>query len=242
MSKETALVKLEDSFPILSSGVGEALEALEANLGGQALSAFELPRAKVPSGGGSAWEIDAMDETDVAKTLRGIIVMHRLVRSYWEAGIDEGGGGSPPDCFSDDSINGQGAPGGSCGTCPLAKFGSAKPRPGASAARGQACQQRHQIFMVAEGEMLPFLVSLPPSSLGPMKRFMLRQVSKRTPYDTFIVELGLDQGTNRDGIKYSKVKPKMVSKLSKDEIAAVRVYSAKIRPSLEQVRDDVEPA
>jgi hypothetical protein len=61
---------------------------------------------------------------DIEGPLVGVILIDRQGRSYWREGNVDA-----PDCRSLDNITGQGNPGGRCGTCPLAQFGSDKKRP-----------------------------------------------------------------------------------------------------------------
>jgi hypothetical protein len=65
-----------DNYAIMQmaagAGSGGIRQAMEENLGGSALSAFDFQRIRVPAGGGLIWEMvdPETGETDGAKTLR----------------------------------------------------------------------------------------------------------------------------------------------------------------------------
>ena len=94
------------------------------NFGADGLRLTDLERITVPAGGGTMWEVPTIDSegVDYHKTLTGIIIGSQTGRKYWKTSFDETGGGTPPDCFSADGVDGIGNPGGQCASCPNAKF------------------------------------------------------------------------------------------------------------------------
>lgn len=104
-------------FAIMATDVTELREAVEAASNGQQIDIFELDVIRVPAGGMTAWTIpDIIEGERIAKTIEGIPVLQRSIRSYWRLGFDEragaGVGKQPPDCKSDDGIWGVGRPDG----------------------------------------------------------------------------------------------------------------------------------
>lgn len=104
-------------WAIMSTDPSELREAIQAATNGQQINAFELDVVKVPSGGMTAWTIPDVIEGDrIEKTLQGIVVAQRTIRSYWRIGFDEraaqGVGKQPPDCSSQDGVWGIGHPDG----------------------------------------------------------------------------------------------------------------------------------
>lgn len=104
-------------FSIMHTDPTELREAIQAASNGQKIDAFQLDMVKVPSGGMTAWTIpDIIEGERIEKTIEGIVVMQRTIRSYWRLGFDEragaGAGNQPPDCSSQDGKWGIGHPDG----------------------------------------------------------------------------------------------------------------------------------
>ena len=109
---------------------GDLQEIIADNLGGEQITPFDLDRVTVPAGGALSWEVPTLDGEESVKEIEGIVIYWRTARAYWEQGLDESGGGSPPDCSSDDGQIGIGTiaatvQGGQCSACPMNQFGSA---------------------------------------------------------------------------------------------------------------------
>lgn len=232
MSKEQALVPLESRYPVIAEGAALVREVLDANLPGEQISPFDLERIKVPGGGSTSWQVHSMGEIQEAKELAGIIVHQKLVRAFWSKSLDEGGGNSPPDCYSDDSLTGHGTPGGDCLTCPFAEFKS-DPKGGG----GQACKQSRLLFLLREGEALPAVIALPPSSLKRAKSYLTGLISKRIPMTSLVTVFGLERDKNQDGINFARATLRAGDRLSPEAASAVRDYAAAMRPALDQVKD-----
>jgi len=202
---------------------------------GESFDMTDLQRVKVPSGGGKNWELP---DGSAAPKISGVIVVRQPVRAFWKERFSETGGGTPPDCTSDDLTTGIGDNGQeqgthSCLTCPMAQFGSAvndKGEPGL----GQACQQITRLFMLREGQMLPLLVSVPPSSAKACKQFAIHTASAGLPLWSVETELGLNQVKSQGGITYSKVTFKALRALEGAELEAVDRYRREFAPVLAQ--------
>jgi hypothetical protein len=223
-SKAIAVIKPSE-FAVLQSDMSRVEEVIKSNIGTD-LSIFDLDRVKVPSAGGLAWEINTLEGIDAVKELTGIIVFFRDVRAFWENPLDEGGGGSPPDCHSNDMFRGVGDPGGECGTCPMAQFDSALK------GEGQACKAIRRIFMVTQDTLLPTLISVPPTSLQPAKSYMVRLASHQTSYFEVVTKLTLEKTKSAGGVEYSKIRFSSAGALSEKEITAIKRYREVITPGL----------
>ena len=237
MGKELELVKAEDyALMRQTDGVAGLPEILKENVGDAGLGVFDLDRIKIPSGGGQAWEIPTLDGVEVSKSVEGIIIAHRDPRSYWEQSLDESGGGSPPDCSSLDGRTGVGNPGGDCGSCQFAQWGSKE-------GGGQACKQMKMLFILRADDLLPLAVFLPPTSITPMRKYLLRLAGKGIPFYTAVTKLELEPAQSKSGIAYSKVSPTFAGRLAPDVIERVREYKAAIEGSMSTVafeQSDVE--
>lgn len=229
---------ITSNYPVLAGDSGDSalLDVMNENLGGSGVQSFDLDRITIPAGGGIAWEVPTLDGADSVQTLEGIVVAWRGPRAYWAQSLEESGGGSAPDCSSDDGVKGVGAygvdsesnPTGECGKCPMNEWGSG------SEGRGRACSESRQIFMLLPGRALPVVVSLPVTSIAPFRKYMLRLAGEGIPYYGTVTRLGLRKVESGSGIKYSVVEPKKGESLNQDERASAKSYGETLRKSFSE--------
>lgn len=229
---EALAVPGKAAYAIMGVDPQELASIMSENTGGEKFSPFELDRVKVPAGGGTTWTVPSITGEVEAKTLEGIIIAQRNVRSYWPDAFS--GTGTPPSCSSQDGVLGIGDPGGACDICPLAEFGSGPN------GRSQACKTAKLLFLLRPESVLPMLVSIPPSSLKVMRSFMLQMTGQEMPFYGAIVGLGLSRDKNADGVMFSKVAPSIVRRLSPDELATMRSVHASLSPILSGVRAEAD--
>lgn len=225
------VVKTEQPSEILAftTDIAAITEALASNVGTGNLSEFDLPRIKMPAGGATTWIVPTLDGEASEPFVEGVIVLARDTRAYYAKPIAESGGGQPPDCASTDGVTGTGEPGGACIACPLAKYGSA---PGG---RGQACKQMKQLFVLRGSQLLPEVLTLPPTSLRAAKQYMLKLTSQGMPYFTVVTRIGLERTKNAQGIAYSRATFAFVRKLSPAEIERARQYHEMLKPLVQRM-------
>ena len=224
------------NLPILTCP-DEVREVMQENLDGMIP---ELPRVKFPSGGGLAFEVPGEEETAVASELIGVIVDQHSMNAYWSQKYD--GQKNAPDCVSMDGKVGMARPdanvawaGGcqDCVTCPLNQFGSAED------GRGKACKNMKRVALLREGEILPLLITIPPTSVREWNTYMVNLTSKlKKPYSV-VTKIKLAKATNASGITYSKGVFSRVKDLSKEEVAHLKEYAAGIKAVLRNVTIDV---
>ena len=227
------------SYAITEYSEASLREVVEINLGGdKSLTEFDLTRVKIPSGGGLAFNVETASNESSVSEIVGVIVAHQSRRSYWETSLDEGGGGSPPDCWSPDGVNGFGRPaervGGQCARCPLAQFGSAKGKDGKG--RGQACAQRKAIFLLPSDSILPTFLSLPPTSLGSFKAYLTGLIGKRLPVTGVVTKITLSKQKNRAGTAFAEAVFETVSVLDTENAkrfhAFGKMFDGMFRPTI----------
>ena len=227
LSKELTTKESESGpFVILNTEIAVIREAMEANVGDAGLNAGDFERIKIPAGGGTAWTIQTLDGEELLKELTGIIISWRDTRAYWSVPMEESDGNMPPDCYSLDARTGEGKPGGDCHKCPLAQFGS-DPR-----GEGQACKLIRQLFLIREGNMLPEIVSLPPSSVKPGRQYFMRLASKGIPCYSVVTKIGLEKTKNGQGIAYAKAILTSGGRLLPEQAQRAKDYAAMIEPFL----------
>lgn len=216
-------------YLVLNHSSEEITEIIQDNLAGQQIGEFDLPRIKMPAGGGKTWEIPGLSGIESTQELEGIVVGFKRTRAYWEPNAEEG---SPPTCRSADTIIGVGNPGGDCRSCPLAQYGTAindKGEPG----RGQACNEKEIWFILRPGSFLPVVVSLPSMSLKPAKSYRLALAGEGKRVSSVTTILTLDSTKNPDGKPFSYAVPRLGTVLDGEEAERAKAYARQMQPSFE---------
>jgi len=217
-------------FAILSAGPDQAAAitaAMKENVGEVGL--FDLTAIKFPSGGGTTWEVETLEEALAEKKLEVVILAAQDARAYYEAGLDESGGGTPPDCSSPDGITGHGTPGGSCDACPFSQWGSGDD------GRGKRCAQRKQALVLTKHSNLPYLLSVPPTSLKPLRQYMLALTGQGLPYYGVVTELSLVKAVSGGGVEYAQLVCKFLRPLTPEEREVADPYRAALQGLLTQL-------
>jgi len=212
----TELSVKADSYLMLSEPdrVGAILEA---NLGGERLRMGDLDQVKIPTGGMTQWAVEGPEGQTFVPNITGIIVHQHNQRAYYQG--EYTGGNEKPDCSSPDGHTPYGNPGDelrlagkSCEDCPLSQFGSGKNG-------GQACRQSRRVYVVQPGSLLPVVITLSPTSLASMRKYLLRLGT--VPYYSVVTRFILKQAVSKNGIKYSVAIPEMVGKLDAEQVQNV---------------------
>jgi hypothetical protein len=229
------------AFVILDQVDTEQAVELVRSAVSSGISTFDFDRIKVPAGGVTSWTVKTLEGEEVRKELDGIIVGVAYKKAFWQTSFEESGGGTPPDCSSQDGVIGEGTPGGVCKRCPFNQFGSAKEGAGA----GKACRDIGHLLLLPADSALPVLVTVPPSSLKSVRSYFLQLSGKLMPFYGAISKLSLERDKNAQGIAYSKIIPSFAARLDKEATAKMRAYAEELVPllaSLSVDREDLEPA
>lgn len=214
----TQVTKAEPQpIAVLSRSVEEVVHALSVNFNQLQLSPFDFPRITIPTGGGVQWTLSALEGEKSEAEIQGVIVVAQDARTYFSRPFGSGEKG-PPDCSSRDGLRGYGDPGGECIHCPLNVFGS-KASSDNTASRGKACREGKQIFLMRGDELLPELLSLPPTSLKACRQYMLRLGGSGIPYYGAVTAVTLERTKNTGGIPYSEARFRFVRRLNEEETA-----------------------
>lgn len=228
----TELVPFKD-YAIATFNEDDLREALTANLGGAAGIDLttQLDRVKVPGSGGLQWTVPTLEGEEVTSEFTGIIVEFKQVRTFWLTSFDENPN-QPPDCTSNDTVTGfgqrhedQDVPSAqACATCPHAQWGSA------AKGEGQACNENRLLFMLTEGDMLPYIVKLPPTSLKPAATYFMGLTRKGKPFYSVVSKLSLNRTKNDGGVDYSEVVFTKAADLEPADVAKVKAYREALAP------------
>lgn len=228
----------QSAFPVLfeSEGEGSVAQILADNFGDEGFSPTDLDRIKVPSGGGTAWDIP---DEEPSRKVEGVIIHRQPTRSFWFTKRGENGeeDDSPPDCYSNEAKMGVGAfgpgstsnPSGECASCPMNVFGSSINGSG----KGKACKEQMQVFVLQEEAVLPIQISLPPTSLRGFKQYMTRLASKGKSFMSVVTAFTL-KVEKANGQTFSVVETAKVRELDKAEAIAARSYGQMIGGVLAQ--------
>lgn len=215
-------VTVRDSFQ-----VANMTEDFKKHLAGITL---EIPQLKMPAAGGLFFEID--DEPH--KELQGVIIAHGPQHVYFASEYD--GSTQPPDCSSNDGVTGmqrgeEDPETGevaftckSCADCEFNQFGSGKNG-------GKACKEKHQLFILLSGEILPLSLLLPVSSCKNLNSYASKLFAKGQFLSSVVTSFTLEKATNKTNIVYSKIVFKKVRDLTPEEQAACAECARFIRPN-----------
>ena len=199
---------------------------------------ISFQRVKIPGGGTLQFEMpsDNPEEPDYAKTIEGVILYSHPNFAYWPDGMEYDDNVSPL-CTSIDGKIGCGTPGGACAVCQFNKYGTATDAKG-NPTKGKACKNMRNLYILRNGESMPIVLSLPPTSLRPYEEFFNGSFAmKRRPSYTAVVQIGLKRV---DGVNpYSVATFKKVHDFSGEELMQVTTYAKGFREqikSLNQMR------
>lgn len=220
-------------YPVFAQD--EAMQEMLAEaLDGVELGPRDLPRLRVPSGGGMFFQVVVDGEEKAVNKITGVPVHIEKQRVFW---LDPEPKGQAPDCMSADgnrpvaggtyAPDGERAaqnPTGLCKQCPMAQKGS-----DLKGGKGAACKDQRLIFLVEPAKMLPRVVTAPPSSIRSLTEFMIDLINTSTAWWGVEVEIGLAKAANSAGIEFGRLTFKSVRKLSPEEVIAVRDYGAYIK-------------
>jgi len=219
-----------NEYAVIKMDSDSLAEVIEANIGGQGISRFDLDKLKVPGSGGTIWEVPTLEGTEAKEEVEGIILHWKDVRAFWFD--DYSGDNSPPDCYSDDTIIGVGDPGGKCKDCPYSQWGSA------DKGDGQKCKQMRIMFLLRKDDILPLALTAPPTSVKNIRNYFMRLASRGIPFYGVVTGLNLEKAKSSTGIDYSQIKPEYKERIEPEMAEEIKAYREKIKSRLEEVRID----
>ncbi|MBI9082691.1 MAG: hypothetical protein JEZ11_03780 [Desulfobacterales bacterium] len=220
-SKEVAVITVSD-FAVMQPDV-DIKDIIECNLGGENISALDLERVTVPAGSSPGlWSIPTLGGMETNKELEGIIVYHELIRNFWASE----GGGTPPDCYSTDTIKGIGDPGGLCEQCQNNEFGSHRN------GSGKACSTKRTMFFIQKDTMLPMVVNAPPTSLKNARSYLMSLASHNVKAHHVVTRMTLEGDKSANKTAFYRIEFSMADRLAPAEAAKMDAYVAAIKPFL----------
>ena len=209
----------------LTTLAGDMAAAIAEEMDG--LGSLPLDMVKIPSGGGLAFEIptDDPDNPDTEKEIVGVILFHHPLNAYWEAKYD--GQNTNPDCASYDGKTGVNATTGeicNCANCPQNQFGSGE------GGNGKACKNMHRCYILREGNPVPLLLTLPPTSLKGLRDYLGKQVVlKGMRCYQVITKVTLKKEVSSGNITYSRAVFSKVGVLEGEKLEAAKAYAEQLK-------------
>ncbi len=236
MANEVAVVNSNFNLITLE---GELAEAIAEEMDG--LGTIPYDRVKIPSGGGVAFELpgDDDEDSDVTKELVGVILHHHPVNAYWREKF--AGGNEQPDCSSYDGKIGIVRDTGECRDCSSCQYNQF-----GSDGDGKACKNIHRIYLLREGNPVPLILSLPPTSLKYMRDYISKKILlKGMRCYQAVTKITLKKEKSSGGIDYSRAAFAFGGKLTPEQIQAAEAMANSIKQSNSNVdvnNDDYETA
>lgn len=221
-AEKNELVVTADKFD-LQTLTGDFAEAISEEMDG--LGSIPFDRVKIPSGGGLAFEVPGEDEDspDMVKELVGVILHHHPINAYWAEKFQ--GGNEAPDCSSIDGKVGVVRETGeirNCADCPYNRF--------APDGTGKACKNIHRVYFLREGNPVPLIISLPPTSLKFMRDYIGKRILLKGMrcYDA-ITKITLKKEKSNGGIDYSRANFAFVDKLTDEQREATKAMAESLK-------------
>jgi hypothetical protein len=202
-----------------------AIAIINENLKHQPLSHQLFDIIKAPSGGITAFSVPGISGDEIEKELSGIILDYAMVRAYWE-GSGEPIEGTPPSCFSRDSIvSVDGKP---CITCVYNTYGSKI----GTDSNAKACKEAVELYLLRPNSILPVIVRVPVSSKPVFQKYLARLISKMMAICGVTTKITLEKATSNGGQPYAKFLFEAVKVLSQEETDYARAFGQKFSEML----------
>lgn len=194
---ENAVAKVTDNAFDVTESVS-LLNEMRENYGDLNL---RFNKIRFPSSGVPAFAIETEEEggAEFVKELTGVILYTRPYNAYYPGTYN--GDNIPPQCASFDDRTGYGSPGGDCRNCPLNKFGT-----GGMDGNGKACRNKRVIYLLREGEILPDMIEIPPTSKNRAEDYIKKSFLHRKPVEKAVSKIELVVSDKKTRAEFSRVR------------------------------------
>lgn len=224
-STDLITIGSDSAFLALRMEQTELAALVESNLGGKTLDTFMLDRVKLPTGGGTTWEVPTIDGIEPAMQIEGVIIDAPTRRVLWDAKYGQGERGAPPICSSQDGIVGHGNPGGSCADCEFNKFGT-----DFDDGPGKRCKEFQQLFLLQADSLIPIVINATPGSLKGVGQYFVRLLRAGKMKEAVTTVLTLEKATNKTGTEFAQIKCTKGVDLDPEATGRIRDLAAKLAP------------
>jgi hypothetical protein len=154
---------------------------------------IQFPRIPMASSGALTFTIEEDGKDKPTEFLTGVIICNYPINQYYIGKMDPENP-QPPVCYSNDGLMGISKEGIStvCAKCSKNAFIDNK----------KECKNQRKIFILPEGSLLPYLLTIPPTSLKPWGEYIFALKAKRLNSKQVVTKIGL-RLVNTGGQKYS---------------------------------------
>lgn len=162
---------------------------------------WDLPMLKVPGAGTTAWSVPTEGKPRTAEYVDGVILAIPPPRRAWWQELYGEGEKSPPQCSS---LNGIKAFGVNtldedavpeehlCATCRWSQYQSSR-----KGGNSQDCEMSYLIPFLADGLEIPNIIKVPPTSLGPLRRYVMGLRSRGLNEHRVVTRFSLEKLSNK---------------------------------------------
>jgi hypothetical protein len=95
------------------------------------------------------------------------------------------------------------------------------------------------VFLLDKDNLLPTVLTIPPSSIKPVQTYLLRLSSQALPFWSVVTKFALEKTKNSGGIAYSRVVPSLAERLTEEQAVRVRQYIEALEPALRAASNSV---
>ena len=223
-NKNTALSLIDDPSRFLPSQ--QDIETVLNDLG-DILSRRIFGLITIAGGGAGVFKVlepGAEETTNGVQAIEGVIIASHLVNVRWGHDFGTRQPGEQPICRSMDGLTGVEQETGethSCAACPFNQFTEDGGR--------KACSNKRQLYIMREGDLLPMLLALPPSSLKAYDNYrVLASLTLRTPMNALVTRITLKNKVSAGGSEYSSPVFTAIGKLPPDEGKRMDAFARQI--------------
>jgi hypothetical protein len=184
---------------------------------------------KFPTGGSTVFELDE----EPVKEIDGVIVDHYAIRLLFLREIGEVK--RPPDCVSQNGLTGSGLCEEKlaciCADCEYNKWGSFKEFIKESDdTNKKACREKHRIFVLRSGDLLPILLTIPITSKDNFANYMTKIASKGKSYKTIITGITLEKAKSKGNLDFAKATFQKIGDIPDEKLKDMLMLSEYLKP------------
>ncbi len=181
-------------------------------------------RVKIAAAAAGVYNIvePGSDDEEPVKEFQGVILMSHKCNAYWPDAFGTSEDKNPA-CASMDGDEGMTQDGEviKCATCPYNQFGSSKAGDG----KGKACKNMRRLYILREGDVLPLVMSLPPTALKAYDNYRTRLATAGKKSLAVMTKFTLAKAKSSTGTAYSIPQFEAVSLLPLADVERVREYA-----------------
>lgn len=202
------------------------------------ISIYDLTRVKVPAGGVTVWTVQTLEGEQNPREIEVCIAYRRSrLKSWWAPVIGPDGKeqtgttGTPPNCYSFDSVTGFGnptvaqtpgvAPTHDCVSCQWNRWGSDR-----RGSKGKDCKDFAELYAFRENSRMPLLFGIPPGSLKAFNKYVMDLANEGLQLHGVTTKLSLFKERNEQGQDYSRVVFALGRRLAPAEMPRVEAAGA----------------